>query len=337
MRYSIIFICSCIIALCYSCNDKNAQTINTRSELFHKAETLDGRHVEFDTIPGVVGLLTPVDSLYFCYLYDSEHYIMITDRDFNILGYTARKGGGPGEVIQISTLFGNILKNTDFAVLDPNKRTVYGCDLNHWNDMTPRLELATVTDVPTPLYLQELKNGKYLMAPMDYQYGLYTYDQAVDSVYHWPIGPDLPENKKHYISSGRRFAYNQTNDIVAEYYSVLPLLILHNVNGDVVRIFQYDDMPRWENIDGDSENLISGICLTDNCIFTLLGDCDSTGDPKDIQSVLVTDYEGHPVVRLNIKPAYSISIDKDYRRLIAVNPDEDENITIYDIPDWIVL
>ena len=96
-------------------------------------------------------------------------------------------------------------------------------------------------------------------------------------------------------------------------------------------------MPRWENIDGDSENLISGICLTDNCIFTLLGDCDPTGDPKDIQSVLVTDYEGHPVVHLNIKPAYSISIDKDYRRLIAVNPDEDESIIIYDIPDWIVL
>ncbi len=337
MNKIIYYICSCMIATLISCSNRKDSTILISPDKFIKSETLEGQTISFDTIPGIVGSVIPVDSLYFCYLFRSDNYLMVTDRDFNILGYTAHRGGGPGEVSQISFLYGKILKDADFCVLDPNKRMVYGCYLDNWNQLVPKLDLSLDSNIPTPLYLQEMNDGKYLMAYMDYEYGLYTYDPCNNSISYWPIGLDLPEEKKYDISCGRGMSYNKANDIAAEFYSSLPVLILHNGEGEVVRIIQYADMPLLNSLTDDSPIMIEDVWLTDNCIFTLLGDGCIPADTDGGKPILVTDYKGNPIVRLNIKQASSFSIDEEYHRLITVNSDEDENIAVYNLPTWLVL
>ncbi len=311
--------------------------VRVNSNDFINVEALDGRDVEFDTIPGVCGSVIPVDSLYFCYLYRSDNYLMVTDRDFQIKGYTARKGYGPNEVSQISFLYGNILNGVDIAVFDPDKRIVFGSNRDQWEELTPQLNLSDQYDVPAPLCLLELGSGKYLMAHWDYEYGLHTYDRADDSVDNWPLGIDLPGDKKYEISSGRGMVYSRSNDIVAEYYSVLPILILHGTDGDVLRVLQYADMPRWSDFNENSSSIIEDVCLTDNCIFTLLGGDNRYDDTDVVSSIVITDYNGITTGCLEIDRANTISIDEYCRRLIAVNPNADNNIRVYELPSWIVL
>lgn len=337
MKKTVGYVLSCVIVTMFiSCKGLNEESIIVKTDDFTDKETLLGEEIEFDSIFGVCGCVIPVDSLYICYLYQSDNYLMVTDCEFNILGFTAHRGSGPGEVSQISSLYGHILKNTDLAVLDPNKRAVYGSDIYNWSNLTLKLDLSD-TDVPTPLYLEELNNGKYLMAHLNYEYGLYAYDRKDGSVDYWPVGLNLPDNKKYDISCSRGMEYNRTNDIIVEYYPVLPVLILHDAEGNVLRKLQYADMPEMDDLDEDSPNLIESAWLTDNYIFTLLGYDNQSEDPDAMQKIAVTDYCGNPVVSFNIKPANFISVDVSNRRLIAVNPDAENSITIYRIPDRIYL
>lgn len=335
MKSPLDYIYIILVLICVSCNNNNVTTVRVFSDDFINVETLKGKDIELDTIPGICGCVIPIDSLYFCYLYRSDNYLMITDRDFNIKGYTAHRGSGPNEVSQISFLYGNILNDARFAVLDIDKRTVYGGNLDNWTNFDSKLNLTMQKDIPAPIYLQQLNNGKFLMAHMDFEYGLFTYNQIDDTVDYWPVGLELPENKKYEISSGRGLTYNRANDIVAEYYSILPILILHGADGDVLRTIQYADMPRLENLNEDSPSMIKDICLTDNYIYALWGGCDSGSCNKDESSIYITCYSGNPIACLIIKQASTISIDEENHRLIAVNPNAENNITVYNLPDCV--
>lgn len=327
-----------IISLCcISCIDKNEYSVRVNIEDFLHTESLEGTDIELDTIPGICASVVPVDSLYFCYLFKSDNYLMVTDRDFNILGYTAHIGAGPGDVSQISFLYGKILKNVEMAVLDVNKSEVLGCNLGNWGLLTPRLGASSLAGLPAPLYLLQLNNGNYLSAPLDYEYGLYSLDITDGRVEEWPVGIDLPDDKKYAITSSRWVSYNPSKDIVVEYYSVLPILILHNADGEVIKHIQFGDMPKFDDINENSPFLIADICLTDKYIFILLENNDQSDLLDEVSVILATDYDGRPVGSFTIKAATSISIDASCKRLIGVNPNAEHNITVYDLPHWLKL
>lgn len=295
---------------------------------------LSAQNATFDTIPGVIGMVQKSDSSYFFYLYRSDHCLMETDSDFNIRGFAAKIGEGPHEVRGVAPVYGDILNSGATGFLDPYTFVLY-----RLSDSLPRQAVEVVDfagDLAQyqPLYSFSTSDSTYVIVPGIYQYGLIGYNAASHTIDTWPVGYTAfdTENPVKHITSFRDAAFNKKHGIIAETYGKLPLLILHNTNGDITSMLAYGDLPDIDTLQEDDPDPFAAIKLTDNNIYILYRDNDEA--PRN--DILVIGYDGTLIATLGVDAAYTFEVDPDCRRIICINPnDDDAAVKFYSIPDII--
>lgn len=301
---------------------------------FPETVELTGATVAFDTIQGSIGVVQLVDSSYYCWMYGSDNFIMKTDRDFNIRNFTCRKGEGSGEVTGISATYGDILADGSPGVVDPYRYLLYRIDEDRNDSLSVVGDFGVLIDRILPRDILQITDTEYVIVPATYDYGLVSYSEGSDSLIRWPLGYDFGpvETPVQYITAMRAVDLNRKRGVIGEIYGGLPLLILHDMSGKVFRRITYGPVPEISSLNAASNDPFTDIKLTDNHIYILYRE----SPDADSSHILVTDYDGNPVVRLIVAPTYTFEIDPDKRRIICVTPRPEEgNLTVYPIPDII--
>lgn len=302
-------------------------------EGFPEETVLQGTAVEFDTIMGVVGSAEVLDTAYLFYLYDSDHFIMQTDKDFNIVGYRARKGQGPDEFSGISTDFGDILADGGFGVADPYKSRLYEYTGENHDSLALVADLWAALGNTEAWRMIQTSDSTVIAILLADEYGIKEVNTRTGERSDWPLGYELDENaqNKNAITSGRALAHNRRNGVTGELYSRLPVVILHDREGNVWKRMSYGNIPATETIEYGTHSPLKGVRLGDKYIYLLC--IEEKGQPY--AHILVADYEGNAVGKLKIEYANAFTVDEQAGRIIAVNPDVDERgLMVYQLPGF---
>lgn len=323
------YICS-LLAL-VSCNGKQSGT-NVKVESFTKTVTLTGTPVNMsDSVVRVIGSVYPTDNGYVFYQYGNPYLLLATDKEFNLIKAFARKGEGPGEVSSVSDLFGQKLDNGFLTVFDSYTKKMYGADPKNNYQL---MEVDNFADTSFDVWaIARMKNGTFVGARSDFRYGLIAID-ADRKVSEWPVGyefnnPDNPDNE--YLSL-RVLDYNPERGILGEIYGKLPVVILHDENGNIVKTIIYTEYKAVKKENGRLSDCFCGLSLTSKYIYVLKGDRDT----DDNSEILVFDYDGTPVASLEIPYAQIMTVDEAANRILAIDANQEENnVMIYEIPDFL--
>ena len=328
MGIAFLGVLSGIASACSDTSDGSTAVLDN----FDKVDTLTGRPVTFDTIPGVVGNINIAGDMYLFFLYDSDNLLMSTDTDFNITGYKIRKGEGPGEMSWLTT-YGEELPAGNIFAYEPYARKYYNIAPDSVGTATLAADLAEPLKEYAPSKAIRLADGRFVVNKGNGRYGLVCYNPAGKEINEWPIGFEFDaENPNQTITSGHIIGYNAAKGIVAEMYCEYPGIVLHDTDGSIKKILTIGELPAEDMIKDDARSHFCCAKFTESHMYLLYGD-----DSEDeFSRVMVVDYDYNPVADLHIAPAQSMDIDAGNRRIIAVNPNSDtENLMVYDLPDYI--
>lgn len=321
-----------LIAIITACSSSGTEEVDFCE--FPKTVTLEGKAIILpDDECRVLGMADVVDDGYIYFSYDRPCALSASDKDFTQFNDFARKGQGPGEVSGVSPLFAVNPSNGCFTVYDPYLMKMYETSFD--SDLALK-ELISFPDEYkrySPSQVVKLKNGSYVGARGDFNYGMVLYNPDSCAVAEWPLGADFDLNAP--VSdevSMRAISYNLHRGIIGEIYGTLPIVILHDENGDIVGKYNYSGYSQHTDPDNSIADCFMDLELSDSYVWLLFGD----PDESDVSRVFTLDYEGNPIAEFIISPTYSIAIDEQERRLLSINPDiEDGNLTIYDLPDFL--
>lgn len=301
---------------------------------FPKIVTLEGNTIILpDDECRVFGMADVVDDGYVYFLYDTPFALSASDKNFAHFNDFARKGQAPGEVNGVSPLFAVNPTNGCFTVYDPYLMKMYETSFD--SDLVLK-ELISFPDEYkrySPSQVVKLKNGSYVGARGDFNYGMVLYNPDSCIVTEWPLGDnfDLRAPVSDEVSM-RAISYNLHRRIIGEIYGTLPFVILHDENGDIVGKYNYSGYSKHNAPDNSIADCFMDLELSDNYVWLLFGD----PDESEVSRVFTLDYEGDPIAEFIISSTYSIAIDEQERRLLSINPNiEDGNITIYNLPDFL--
>jgi len=301
---------------------------------FPKAIALEGENVVFDTIPGVVGEVYVSDGEYLFYLYASDHFIMVTDSTFHIKGYLGRQGQGPHDILGVSGPFGQRTPDGGVMMYDSYAIKLYEGNHNVSDEVHVVADLSTNMIGYAPRAIIRLSDGKFVGVRGNFKYGLVAYANGDGQVVEWPIGDWLADDKQiiPVVVSHRALHYNPVRKIVGEIYGSIPLVILHDESGLVVKMLLFEEnMPSLSALDDDAPDYFRSIKLTNNYIYLLQGD----DAENEYSRLMVLDYDGVPQADLHIAKASTFDVDTVARKVIAVNPNSDddgENVRVYELP-----
>lgn len=277
----------------------------------------------------ILGDVAVIDDGYVFYQYDSDCFLLYFNPDTGRQVPFAVKGEGPGEITSVSGTFGQALDSSgSFTVFDPNKSKLFSC--SRANDFTLEERCAYPSGFKkyVPFNILVLKNGKYVSPRGDFKYGMVAYDSQSGDVMEWSLGYEFDdlEHPDGDIVSSRSVSYSPKNGLVAETYGKLPVVILHDEEGDISGLVRYK--PSDAPVSGESMT-IHDTALTDNLMWILCSDPDA-----EVNSIVyVLNYEGNEVACFEITPSITITIDVERRKLIAVNPNNDgANAISYTLP-----
>lgn len=325
MRLSTII--ALLILLLAGCNSPAGNKI--RVSEFADAIELEGTAVEFDSIAGIEGAVSVIGDKYLFFLYESDNMLVETDSDFSPLSYRFHIGQGPNEVAVISGQYGFITGDSAISVFDPHKLCIVSSSLDEPVEYST-LDLDRRIKKYSPRSVIRLDNGKYIAIKGMSLYGLIEFLNNGDSVKEWPLGLDFLNSDRvnDKVTTGRDMSYNRTNHLIGEIYAALPFVILHDEEGDIIRIIQTADFQGIETVTDETEDAIRAICLTDDYIWAL---CPDTDNPAK-NHLLVIGYDGTGIADIIIDEAYSFDIDEANRKVIAVNPNDEITVKTYPLP-----
>ena len=321
-----LFLCLFLIFVsCHRNEGKNTLTVDF-SEF--PTENVDSLHITVhpDSIY-LIGSIKSIPDGYMMYIYDKENAYLITDKTFKYMMETVHKGESPEEVRSGGTKYGQVLDtNGNVAISDPYKHTFYALD-------TKTGILGKLIDFPqefsrySPSKSVKIKDGSFVSPRGDFQYGLVSFNPETDQVYQWPVGIEDIDTE-HPISSHvsmRVIDYNQKNGIIAEIYGELPFIVLHNENGEIVKIITLKGTPRESK---EGYDFIGDLKLTDDYIIVLWGDTEIDNE----NTILFMSYDGKPIKQIKIQPAQSFDFDEEFNRILTTNTEwEDTNLIIYNL------
>lgn len=320
------------ISLLISCSGEDGKEVHVSLDAFPGAVELAGDTLRLpsDSI-FVPGAIAPVDGGYLVFLYDNPCFLAAVDSSFTSMSMLAPKGEGPGELSGVSSFGQPVGQDGEVAIYDPYSQTMYSCR----PFVSPELNLLERLPESASSYssgrILRLNSGKYVTPRGDFRYGMIAFAPSDTAVTEWPLGIAVndPEHPKSNHMSLRGIAYEPDRGVVAEIYGGIPSVILHDENGDIVRVITLDELRR----DDPEADCINKVCLTRDRIWMLYGDDDIDSD----YTVFVTDYEGTPIGRIRINPTSTMEIDEARGQLLTVDPNNDEaNIVAYPIPDAIL-
>lgn len=295
---------------------------------------LEGTAIGFDTIEGVIGVVRHINRRYYCYMYKSPYCIMSMDEDYKNPSFYARKGEGPNDIYGMSTIYGEILQDSEIGIFDPYTAKIYQVIESNPDSIKLICDLQKKLAIYVPMDVFCIDKVNYLFVPGTYEYGLMSYVTTTDSIVRWPMGYDFGdlENPNQYITSFRALDYNRKNNVIAEIYGGLPVIILHDVTGKVINRVSFGIIPKIKEITAKTINKVADIRLTDSYIYILYREDDA--DNRD--EIFVLNYDLEAVYRFHIDEAYTIEIDTANKRLICVNPErEDANLMTYDLSHYL--
>jgi hypothetical protein len=313
-----------------SCSKSAESDVEVDFGKFPEAKSLAGevRTIECDDVY-VPGALAVTDSGYMVYLYDSEYFISVTDTAFRQQRLIAHKGQAPGEVTAVSGSFGRPLDDSGLlSVYDPHAVKMYGYQSGGDGALQEVMAFPTDFAAYAPLSVVRLKTGSYAAPRGDFRYGMVMYDPATSATTLCPTGLKTVDETKPLADhvSMRDMSYSARNGIVAEIYGSMPVVVLHDETGAVVRTITVKSIePQKKEYDRLSD-VFRSVALTDDLIWLLYGD----EELMDCAHVLAMSYEGEPRAHYVIKPTSVITIDEKRGLIIAVNPNaDDEAIVTY--------
>lgn len=284
-----------------------------------------------DSVPLIIGEIISVDNGYWCYVYHNEDCLLATDENLVPKKFFAHKGGGPGEITDVSGPYGEDLGNGLFSVFDSASFEMYGTNSELDYSLKEVITLEKLKQYAVWKVLR-MKNGKYVAPKGDFTCGIVEYDPVSDTVTEWPTGFDPAETPatEYQLTELTLIAYNPTQDIVAVVYGMLPNVFLYDSSGKLVRTLTYDgyrlDAAKIEK----REECYESLQLTDDHIWLML---DNKDDPEH-NSIIVVDYQGNPVMTLKVGGGNNFSVDTERKRLITVDPSKAEaGVTVYRIPE----
>lgn len=300
---------------------------------FPKEIKLEGMAIHMpDSLPYVIGEVNPVGGGYWCYIYQSDKFLMAVDSAFNPTALFAHKGGGPGEITGVSGKFGQSLGDDGlFSVFDCNSVTVYGTNRNLEYQLEKVMALDSLRKYAV-IGIIRLKNGSYIARRGDFSCGIVEYNPSAKAINKWPVGfspEDQPVSEAR-LNELNSMDYNPERGIIADVYNCFPTVVLHDESGAVVKTISYEGYDA-DGSDEAPEDCFEKVRLTDDYVWLLYNE---NGDEKH-NSVFVVDYEGNAVARLKVGKANSFCVDQDRQRLITVNPGSDSEMYLmsYPIPD----
>lgn len=325
MRSSTII--ALLILLLAGCNSPAGNKI--RVPEFADTIELEGTAVEFDSIAGIEGAVNVIGDRYLFFLYESDNMLVETDSDFSPLSYRFHTGQGPNEVAAIAGQFGFITGDSAISVFDPHKLCIVSSSIARPVEYST-LDLDKQVRTFRPRSVVRLDNGKFIAVKGMNQYGTVGFLNDGSPVEEWPLGLDFLDSERinDKVTSGRDISYNRTNHTVGEIYSALPFVILHDEDGNIIRVIQTADFHGIETVTDETEDAIRAIRLTDDYIWAL---CPDTDNPAK-NHLLVIGYDGTGIADLLIDEAYSFDIDEANRKIIAVNPNEEITVRTYPLP-----
>jgi hypothetical protein len=323
----------CLFALVTlnSCDEKKSG-MHVEVDTFPKTETLQGTPVNIqDSVIRVLGNVEATDNGYIFYQYGAKNLLLATDRDFHPVMEFAPKGEGPGEVNNVSSLYGQKLDNGLLSVFDSSARKMYGANPMNGYRLA---EVENFTDTDFNVWrIAKMKNGTYVGARGDYRYGLIAIGPD-RNVTEWPVGyefEDLQSPREEHMSL-RDLDYNAERGILGEIYGSLPVVILHDESGKVVKTIAYTGFKEVKNENGMLPDCFVTIRLTSDYVWILKGDEDTDANSE----IFVFDYEGNPVASLTIPYAQTITVDEATNRILAIDANQEENnVMLYEIPEFL--
>lgn len=321
-----------LTAIITACSSSDTGEVNFCE--FPKTVTLEGKTIILpDDECRVFGMADVVDDGYVYFSYDNPFALSASDKDFAHFNDFARKGQAPGEVSGVSPLFAVNPSNSCFTVYDPYLMKMYETSFDSNLALKELISFPDEYKRYSPTQVVKLKNGSYVGARGDFNYGLVSFNPDSSAVAEWPLGANFDLNAP--VSdevSMRAISYNLHRRIIAEIYGTLPFVILHDENGDIVGKYNYSGYSQHTAPDNNIADCFMDLELSDSYVWLLFGDPDESDESR----VFTLDYEGNPIAEFIISPTYSIAVDEQKRRLISINPDtEDGNITIYELPDFL--
>lgn len=323
--------CLSIFVALNSCN-KEKNEVNVTVHSFPKTETLKGTPKSIsDSVVRVLGNVEIAGDSYIFYQYNNPNYLLATDKQFKTITEFAPKGEGPDEVNNVSLLYGQDLGNGLLSVFDSKAKKMYGADSKSGYRL---VEVENFTDTDFNVWrIAKMKNGTYVGARGDYRYGLMAIGPDYN-VTEWPIGYEFedPMSPLEEHMSMRDLAYNAERGILGEIYGSLPVVILHDESGKVVKTITYNGFKETKDEDGSLPDCFVSIRLTSDYIWILKGD----EDVDATSEIFVFDYDGNPVASLAIPYAQTMTVDEATNRILAIDANQEENnVIIYEIPDFL--
>jgi hypothetical protein len=314
-----------------SCEKSDNEDVNISYTTFPKSQKLSGtiRTIDRDDVY-IPGKIAVTDNGYMVFLYDSDHFISVLDKNFKEISVIAPKGEGPGEVVGVSGTFGQKLdKNGLLSVYDSYKFKLYGYNPESGKSLQEVISFPSDFSSYAPINVIKLANGCYVSPRGDFKYGMIMYNPSNSETSLWPIGiADINEQNPDYsVVSLRDVDYSEKNGIIAEIYGSTPIVILHNEDGKIVRTIKIEGIDATNKDDNRLSDVFKNVVLTDKYIWLLYGDSDLSQE----NHVLVLSYDGTPIADYIIQSTSEIDVDYTNKLLIAVDPNnEDANIMTYE-------
>ena len=318
-----------------SCGRHTSDDMTVVSE-FPLTMDLAGYDVDFDSVFGIPGGVEMIGHNMLFYLYESDHFVVETDSAFTPVRFLFRKGQGPWEVTGIFGEYGDIVGRDRIGAFNSFDCKILSIPLEGDEDYSTLQFGEGLRKNYAPRSVQKLKTGRFaaIIGTDGYDFGMVSFDSCGNNVEEWPIGFETVDNQRirFAVCSGRDMAYNEANGVVAEIYSGLPYIVLHNEDCSIRSIMSLEPAIDVAGIDpDDTPDKIESITLTDNYIYVLCPDADR----QDKSVVCIVDYDGNGVAKFTIDEANSFGIDTINRRLIALNPNIEIPIRVYSLPDQI--
>lgn len=291
--------------------------------------TLAGEPISFDSILAVPGSVEVVGDEYVFFIFDHPNLLMKTDTDFRPIATFMPRGNGHGEMNFIGGEFGRINGNDGIAAYDPSKMHIVEVGANG-----EFVGITTFPDEFNSLSMRSVRlmdNGRYAGVRNLHHYGMGCYDPQSHEVQIWPNGLGILDDGtlNTVISGNHNFRYNASRHLLAEKYAALPYVIIRDEDGNVIRILQLDDMMSLDDISTKKPCYVQSLRLTDDYIY-IAGPSDETNNSGEL---LVIDYEGNGIAKLNIGAINEFAIDEKNKRLITVSPNSDPAVMSYSLDE----
>ncbi|MBD5347597.1 MAG: hypothetical protein HDR92_10805 [Bacteroides sp.] len=316
-----------------SCGRKDSGDMTVVSE-FPIAMDLAGYDVDFDSVFGIPGGVEMMGGDMLFYLYESDHFVVETDSAFTPVRFLFPKGQGPGEMTVISGEYGDIVGQDRIGAFNPHACKILSIPMDGADEYSVVQFGEGLRKSYEPRSVQQLKTGRFaaIIGTDGYDFGMVSFDSCGNNVEEWPIGFETVESPRirYAVGAGRDMSYNEANGVVAEIYSGLPYIVLHNEDGTIRNIISTGPAIDISGIDpDDNPDKIESIVLTDNYIYVLC----PVADKQDRSVLCVMDYNGNGVAKFTIDEANSFGIDTVNRRLVALNPNVEIPVRVYPLPE----